>query len=184
MDAAGGFRSNREHEVSRRTQNEWPATRRILVSRQRAGKILLRRAASCWDQAALTGARRPTHCIGQPRLSWRGSVPKVLRRSHLQLNRGGCGRCFCFRSRNTAAQVRALARGASNPKYRMLCRPRSGTCWFRMWISSSPVEPSAFPVRGCQSEDQTQGSFRIELLQLNRRGRGRRLCPRNTDIAA
>jgi hypothetical protein len=116
MDAAGGFRSNREHEVSRRTQNEWPATRRILVSRQRAGKILLRRAASCWDQAALTGARRPTHCIGRPRLSWRGSVPKVLRRSHLQLNRGGCGRCFCFRSRNTAAQVRALARGGGTWK--------------------------------------------------------------------
>jgi hypothetical protein len=124
-------------KYQRRTQNEWPATRRIPVSRQRAGKILLRRPGSCWDQAALTGARRPTQCIGRPRLSWRGSVPKVLRRSHLQLNRGGCGRCFCFRSRKTAAQVRALARGASNSKYRMLCRPRSGTCCFRMWKSFS-----------------------------------------------
>jgi hypothetical protein len=64
-------------KYQRRTQNEWPATRRIPVSRQRAGKILLRRAGSCWDQAALTGARRPTQCIGRPRLSWRGSVPKV-----------------------------------------------------------------------------------------------------------
>ena len=121
----------------RRTQNEWPVTRRIPVGGQRAGKILLRRAGSCWDQAALTGARRPTQCIGRPRLSWRGSVPKVLRRSHLQLNRGGCEPFFCLRSTNKTAQVRAFERGPSNPKYLMLCRPRSGTCCFRMWISFS-----------------------------------------------
>jgi hypothetical protein len=66
-------------------------------------------------------------------------MPKVLRRSHLQLKRRGCGRCFCFRSTNTAAQVRALDRGASSPKYRIACRPRCGTCWIRMLTNSSVV---------------------------------------------
>jgi hypothetical protein len=60
-------------------------------------------AESCWDQAASTGARRPAQCIGRPRLSWRGSVPNVFRRSHLQPSRGGCGRRCWFSSTKTPA---------------------------------------------------------------------------------
>jgi len=59
-------------------------------------------------------------------------MPKVFRRSHLQLNRRGCGRRFCLNKTNNAAHVHAFERGASNPKYRIACRPRSDTCSFKM----------------------------------------------------
>jgi hypothetical protein len=101
--------------------------------------LLKRQTESCSDQAALAGARRPTQCIGRPRQSFRGSTPKVLRRSHLQLDRRGCGRCCWFNSTKIAAHNRALQRGESSPKYRIACRPRSGTCCIRMLTNSSFV---------------------------------------------
>ena len=57
-----------------------------------------------------------THGIGWPRRSMKGSTPKSLRRENARLSRRGRGRFCCPNSANTAAEVRAFARGASSPK--------------------------------------------------------------------
>jgi len=61
--------------------------------------------------AAETGGLRPTLCMRSPRLSIKGSYPKVLSIALAHGRRLGRGRCSCPRSTNRAAESRCLPEG-------------------------------------------------------------------------